>query len=121
MPHANVRNHYRLDQGRSPKIGDLDRNRCAGTDVLRCSRRLGSKPSKNDQTLTLAMPKPRGAAAAVLVIAPGTPDERRIEIGSATLTIGSDADARICVSDPHVSRRHAEVARVDTEVVVRDL
>jgi DNA-binding NtrC family response regulator len=82
---------------------------------------LASKPSKNDQTLTLPMPKPRAAAGAVLVVAPGTPDERRIEIGSRPLTIGSDADAQICVSDPHVSRRHAEVARVDATVVVRDL
>jgi len=82
---------------------------------------LASKPSKNDQTLTLAMPKPRDAAAAVLVVAPGTPDERRIELGSRALTIGSDPDAHIRVSDPHVSRRHAEVARVDASVVVRDL
>jgi transcriptional regulator with PAS, ATPase and Fis domain len=82
---------------------------------------LASKPSKNDQTLTLAMPKPRAAAAAVLVVAPGTSDERRIEIGSTPLTIGSDADARVCVNDAHVSRRHAEVARVDATVVVRDL
>src|SRR5206468_11831094 len=89
-------------------------------DVLRCARRLASTPSKNDQTLTLAMPKRRDGAA-VLVVAPGTPDEQRIEIGSTPLTIGTDPDARVRVGDPHVSRRHAEVARVGATVVVRDL
>ena len=67
------------------------------------------------------MPKPRDAVAAVLVVAPGTPHERRIKIGAPPLTIGSDVNAQVCVSDPHVSRRHAEVARVDATVVVRDL
>ena len=87
------------------------RNRWGVADVLRCCRRLASTPSKNDQTLTLAMPKPRVAAAAVLVVAPGTADERRVDLGALPLTIGSDADTHIRVSDPHVSRRHAEVRR----------
>ncbi len=80
---------------------------------------MASKPT-NDETLTLVVPTPR-AAAAWIVIAPATPDERRIEIGEIPVCIGSDASAQVCVADPHVSRRHAEVFRAGETVVVRDL
>jgi transcriptional regulator with PAS, ATPase and Fis domain len=81
---------------------------------------LASKPI-HDETLTLVVPTPRAASAAWLVVAAGTPDERRIEIGETAVCIGSDAAAQVCVADPHVSRRHAEVARVGETVVLRDL
>lgn len=79
--------------------------------------------SKNDQTLTLAIPTHVGASpsAAWLVVAPGTPDERRIEIGSLAISIGADAAASVCVKDPHVSRRHAEVVSKNGTVTLRDL
>jgi DNA-binding NtrC family response regulator len=80
-----------------------------------------AKPTKNDETLTLVVPTPQAAASAWLVVAPGTPDERRIEIGAFAVSIGSDVAAQVCVRDPHVSRRHAEIARVNGAVVLRDL
>ncbi len=76
--------------------------------------------STHDETLTLVVPSPR-AASAWLVLAAGTPDERRIEIGVIPLSIGSDAAAQVCVSDPHVSRRHAEIVSTGETVVLRDL
>jgi pSer/pThr/pTyr-binding forkhead associated (FHA) protein len=81
---------------------------------------LASK-STNDETLTLVVPTPPASAAAWLVVAAGTPDERRIEIGELAVCIGSDAAATVCVPDPHVSRRHAEVLRTGGTVVLRDL
>ena len=81
---------------------------------------MASKP-KNDETLTLVVPTARAAAAAWLVIAAGTPDERRIEIGEVPVCIGSGAAARGYVADPHVSRRHAEIVRTGGRVVLRDL
>jgi transcriptional regulator with PAS, ATPase and Fis domain len=80
---------------------------------------LASKPI-NDETLTLVVPTPR-AAAAWLVIAAGTPDERRVEIGEIAVSIGADAAAQVCVADPHVSRRHAEIVRAGETVILRDL
>ena len=55
------------------------------------------------------------------MLAAGTPEEQRIEIGEFPVSIGSDAAAQVCVSDPHVSRRHAEVVRTNETVVLRDL
>jgi DNA-binding NtrC family response regulator len=81
---------------------------------------VASKPT-HDETLTLVVPTPRAAAAAWLVIAAGTPDERRIEIGEAPVCIGSDAAAQVSVRDPHVSRRHAEIACTNGTFVLRDL
>jgi transcriptional regulator with PAS, ATPase and Fis domain len=81
--------------------------------------RVASKPI-HDETLTLNVATLQ-AAAAWLVIAAGTPEEKRIEIGAIPICIGSDATAQVCVPDPHVSRRHAEVAYTNGTVVLRDL
>jgi DNA-binding NtrC family response regulator len=81
---------------------------------------LASTPT-HDETLTLLVSTPAVPAAAWLVVAPGTADERRIEIGEAPVCIGSDAAVQICVADPHVSRRHAEIVRAGGNVVLRDL
>ncbi|HSN27034.1 MAG TPA: sigma 54-interacting transcriptional regulator [Kofleriaceae bacterium] len=75
----------------------------------------------NDQTLTLRVPTTESARAAWLVVGAGTAGERRIEIGETPTTIGSDIAAQLCVADPHVSRRHAEVVRSGASIVVRDL
>ena len=75
----------------------------------------------NDQTLTLRVPTDQAPKAGWLVVGAGTAGERRIEIGETPITIGSDVAAQLCVVDPHVSRRHAEVARAGASVVVRDL
>ncbi|HEY6036898.1 MAG TPA: FHA domain-containing protein, partial [Kofleriaceae bacterium] len=75
----------------------------------------------NDQTLTLLVPTDPSPKAAWLIVGAGTAGERRIEIGETPMTIGSDAAAQLCVADPHVSRRHAEVVRAGATIVVRDL
>jgi DNA-binding NtrC family response regulator len=80
---------------------------------------VASKPI-HDETLTLNVATLQ-AAAAWLVIAAGTPEEKRIEIGAIPICIGSDATAQVCVPDPHVSRRHAEVAYTNGTVILRDL
>ncbi len=48
-------------------------------------------------------------------------DGRRIEIGEQPLTIGRMPECDITLSDPNVSRRHAEVRRQGTGFVVVDL
>jgi DNA-binding NtrC family response regulator len=78
-----------------------------------------AKPT-HDETLTLNVPAPRPAAA-WLVVGAGTPEERRIEIAAIPICIGSDVAAQICVRDPHVSRRHAEIVATNGSVVLRDL
>ncbi len=80
---------------------------------------MASKPT-HDETLTLNVATLQ-AAAAWLVIGAGTPEEKRIELGAIPICIGSDVAAQVCVADPHVSRRHAEVTYVNGTVVLRDL
>ena len=82
--------------------------------------RVATNPT-NDQTLTLRVPTDPSPKAAWLIVGAGTASERRIEIGEAPMTIGSDATAQLCVADPHVSRRHAEIVRAGATIVVRDL
>jgi Protein of unknown function (DUF3662)/FHA domain len=53
---------------------------------------------------------PSDAGPATLVL----PDGNRIPVGKETLTIGRLADCGIVLSDPNISRRHAEV-RKDTD------
>jgi DNA-binding NtrC family response regulator len=60
-------------------------------------------------------------ATLALVVAPGTPAERRVPVGERPIRIGSDADADLRLDDQHVSRRHAEVRRTAEGLVVRDL
>jgi transcriptional regulator with PAS, ATPase and Fis domain len=59
--------------------------------------------------------------AAWLVVAPDTPEERRVAIGETPLCIGTEAGVDIQLGDPHVSRRHAEIARTEDGVTLRDL
>jgi transcriptional regulator with PAS, ATPase and Fis domain len=75
----------------------------------------------HDETLTLVVPTPRAPAAAWLVVAAGTPEEKRIQIGLIPVSIGSDATAQVSLSDPHVSRRHAEIVSANGSVILRDL
>ncbi len=81
---------------------------------------MAQKPI-HDETLTLVVQTPRAAAASWLVVEAGTPDERRIEINEIPVCIGSGARAQVCVSDPHVSRRHAEIFCANGSVILRDL
>lgn len=60
---------------------------------------------------------PGGAAVGSLVM----PDGRRIPIGEEPISLGRLPECDIMVSDPNVSRRHAEVRRQGNAFVVVDL
>ncbi|HUA94294.1 MAG TPA: FhaA domain-containing protein, partial [Acidimicrobiales bacterium] len=60
---------------------------------------------------------PDGMSAASLVTADGT----RVVLGSEPVEIGRLPECTIVLNDPNVSRRHAEVRRRGSEVVVADL
>ncbi len=60
---------------------------------------------------------PGGAAVGSLFLEDG----RRVEIGEEALTIGRMPECDVALSDPNVSRRHAEVRRQGTGFVVVDL
>ena len=49
------------------------------------------------------------------------PDGHRVAIGEKPLVIGRMPELDIVLDDANVSRRHAEIARVGQEVVLRDL
>ncbi len=58
-----------------------------------------------------------GGGAGSLVLADGS----RIAVGTDPVVIGRLPECTVMLSDPNVSRRHAEVRRQGAEVVVRDL
>ncbi len=60
---------------------------------------------------------PGGAAVGSLVM----PDGRRFAIGEDPVTIGRLPECDVVLSDPNVSRRHAEVRRRGNDFVVVDL
>jgi len=60
---------------------------------------------------------PGGAAVGSIFLEDG----RRVEIGEAALVIGRMPECDVALSDPNVSRRHAEVRRQGTGFVVVDL
>ncbi len=60
---------------------------------------------------------PGGAAVGALVLADG----ERIGVGDDPLTIGRLSECDVTLDDDSVSRRHAEVRREDSEIVVVDL
>ena len=60
---------------------------------------------------------PDGLPAASLV----APDGSRIVLGTEAIVIGRLPECTIVVNDPNVSRRHAEIRRRGSEVVVSDL
>src|ERR1039458_1425348 len=58
-----------------------------------------------------------GLAAASLILSDGS----RIVLGNETVEIGRLPECTIALSDPNVSRRHAEIRRHGSDVVVADL
>jgi transcriptional regulator with PAS, ATPase and Fis domain len=80
-----------------------------------------SRGQRGDPTLSLDLDKGKPGAAAWLIVAPGTTGERRVPIGNSPISIGKDPEADVCLEDPHVSRRHAEIRRTREGVFLRDL
>ncbi len=60
---------------------------------------------------------PQGLPAASVVLSDG----QRIVLGPEPITIGRLPESSVVVSDPNASRRHAEIRRSGTDVVVVDL
>ncbi len=60
---------------------------------------------------------PDGAPAGSLVLADGA----RVVLGAEPVVIGRLPECAVVLSDPNVSRRHAQVTRQGTEIVVADL
>lgn len=60
---------------------------------------------------------PGGAAVGSLLL----PDGRRVPVGEDPVTVGRLPDCDIVLSDPNVSRRHAEVRRRGNDFIVVDL
>ena len=58
-----------------------------------------------------------GLAPAEVVL----PDGRRVQLGSGPLVIGRLPECGVVLSDPNVSRRHAELRRAGDSVLVTDL
>src|SRR5262245_20561872 len=81
-----------------------------------------SQPPRRNPTVAFEEPTPpSGGASAFLVASPDTPEERSVPVGDRPVRIGSDDDNELCIGDPHVSRRHAEVRRSPDGVILRDL
>jgi DNA-binding NtrC family response regulator len=83
-----------------------------------------AKSRREDPTLSLPA-EAQILGSVRLVVAPGSPLERRIPI-AATLArgpvvIGSGPDANIAIDDPHVSGRHCELRVVPGGVQLSDL
>jgi hypothetical protein len=60
---------------------------------------------------------PGGAAVGSLVL----PDGNRIVVGEEPVSIGRLPECDVVLSDPNVSRRHAEVRRRGNEILIVDL
>jgi pSer/pThr/pTyr-binding forkhead associated (FHA) protein len=60
---------------------------------------------------------PGGAAVGSLLL----PDGRRVPLAEDPVTLGRLPDCDVVLSDPNVSRRHAEVRRKGNDFVVIDL
>jgi len=60
---------------------------------------------------------PGGGLPAYLIL----PDGDRIKLGEDVLVIGRQPDCGVVLSDPNVSRHHAELRRAGTQVLVADL
>src|SRR5256885_9995020 len=70
--------------------------------------------------LTAASLTPEGSAWLMVEPAGGGPG-RPVEIGAEPVVLGSGDDCTVCIDDPHVSRRHAEIRRTPDGIVLRDL
>jgi DNA-binding NtrC family response regulator len=76
---------------------------------------------QKDPTLSMNVPGDEPSGPAELVIDPGSPGERRVAVGEKPLVLGKGDDCDIEIADPHVSRRHARIAKTRRGVVVEDL
>lgn len=90
--------------------------------------KCGARPGTARVVLASQAPRPRripkqpidGDAGAVFLVTSG-PDRGRTATIGDELSIGREAEAGLCLSDPHVSRDHARVRCVSGRYVYQDL
>jgi DNA-binding NtrC family response regulator len=77
------------------------------------------KPRGETLVLNADSLTPEGSAWLIVEVVgrPGRP----VEIGADPVLIGSEEGCKVVIDDPHVSRRHAEIARTPSGIVLRDL
>jgi serine phosphatase RsbU (regulator of sigma subunit) len=83
---------------------------------------------ESDRTMFISRPRTPAPAAAdadavvhFLVALAGVEPGRRIEVGTAPLTIGRDARQTLVFADTEVSRLHARVSLIKGELIAEDL
>lgn len=67
------------------------------------------------------LPPSTATDAPSLVMSPGTPRESAYPLAAKTTVIGRAEDCDLRLADPGASRRHAELRRIDDDVIVIDL
>jgi DNA-binding NtrC family response regulator len=82
---------------------------------------MGEGIRQRGETLALnaASLTPEGSAWLLIPKPDGT--RRPVEIGRDPMVLGSAEECAVRIDDPHVSRRHAEIARTPAGIVLRDL
>jgi DNA-binding NtrC family response regulator len=81
-----------------------------------------SRAKRGDQTVAIeSAVRSVPVEGAWLVVAPGTPEEQRIAVQERPMVIGKGPTADILISDPTVSKRHAEIRRTPSGVQLIDL
>lgn len=73
----------------------------------------------DSDTLKVEREKAKEESACLIMIR-GTPQGRRFEITQNSMFIGRDATAEISISDPNISRKHAEILMENGVVKLRD-
>jgi DNA-binding NtrC family response regulator len=72
-------------------------------------------------TLALELSSLTPEGTAWLIIENPAGPGRSVVIGGEPLVLGSDESCNVCIQDPHVSGRHAEITRGPAGIVLRDL
>jgi DNA-binding NtrC family response regulator len=79
----------------------------------------GSTSRGETLALEIATLTPEGTAW--VVVEQGPAAGRSAVLGAEPVVVGSDPASALVINDPHVSRRHAEIARTDGGIMLRDL
>jgi DNA-binding NtrC family response regulator len=77
--------------------------------------------SSRGETLALEIASLTPEGTAWLVVEQGPAAGRSVVLGADPVVVGSDPGSTLVISDPHVSRRHVEIARTAEGIVLRDL
>lgn len=104
--------------------GEPDAEVWCGPRRVASTELLGSRGLRTGDIVSLGGPGPRdlSAGAVLRLHVVGGPDAGQIvALPRGTLTIGRDADCDVVLTDPDVSRRHAEITVSAVGTTVRDM